>query len=119
MTLLSGAYGITVQRVDLSNPIVQTWGTDARVEKIGISRLWSGDVNGDGVVRYTGLNNDRDIILTKIGGVVPTASAAGYVPEDVNLNGTVLYTGTLNDRDPILENIGGVVPTAVRVEQLP
>lgn len=119
MTLLSGAYGTEVQRIDLSDPAVLTFGTNARVEKNGITRLWSGDVNEDGVVRYTGVNNDRDLILTKIGGVVPTASVTGYVPEDVNLNGTVLYTGALNDRDPILENIGGVVPTAVRVEQLP
>jgi len=26
----------------------------------------------DGVIRYTGENNDRDPILTNIGGVVPT-----------------------------------------------
>ena len=38
------------------------------------------DVNLDGTVRYTGLENDRDIILQNIGGVVPTAQRAEQLP---------------------------------------
>ena len=70
-------------------------------------------------MRYTGEDNDRDPILTIIGGVVPTASAVGYLPEDVNMDGIVLYTGANNDRDRLLQAIGGVVPTEIRSEQLP
>jgi hypothetical protein len=30
------------------------------------------DVNGDGEVKYAGSSNDRDLILVKIGGTVPS-----------------------------------------------
>ncbi len=81
--------------------------------------LWPGDVNGDGMVRYTGANNDRDPILQTVGGVVPTNTAGGYLPGDVNLDGFLRYTGSNNDRDPILQTVGGVIPTNTRVEQMP
>ena len=81
--------------------------------------LWAGDATGNGQIKYAGSGNDRDAILTRIGGTVPTNVTNGYYPEDVNLNGQVKYAGAQNDRDPILVNIGGTVPTAVRTEQLP
>jgi hypothetical protein len=70
-------------------------------------------------LRYTGANNDRDPILQRVGGTVPTGTVNGYHPEDVNLDGQVRYTGVANDRDIILQNIGGSVPTAVRPDGLP
>ncbi len=81
--------------------------------------LRAGDVDHNGILRYTGSSNDRDPILQTIGGVIPTATLPGYRAEDVNLDGVVRYTGGNNDRDPILQNIGGVVPTATRSQQLP
>lgn len=85
----------------------------------GLRLLWSGNVLRDGMVKYTGQDNDRDPILVAVGGSVPTAAATGYRIEDVNLDGMVKYTGQNNDRDPILVNVGGSVPTNVRAEQLP
>ena len=38
------------------------------------------DANMDGFARYTGGNNDRDIILGNIGGTVPTNSRAEQLP---------------------------------------
>lgn len=73
--------------------------------------LLAGDVNGDGSIRYSGANNDRDLILMRIGGEVPTSTVAGYFPEDLNLDGLVRYSGQQNDRDVILVGIGGQVPT--------
>jgi hypothetical protein len=105
--------------VDFTLPSTLTWGTDARKAVGGVTVLWMGDVNGDGVLKYTGTANDRDPILVSVGGSVPTATLPGYHPEDVNLDGTVKYTGTANDRDPILVNVGGTVPTNTRVEQIP
>ncbi len=105
--------------LDLSLPATATWGTDARDQVNGVSLLWAGEVVRDGDLKYTGANNDRDPILAKIGGVIPTSTAAGYHLEDVDLDGVVKYTGANNDRDRILQNVGGVVPTAIRVEQLP
>lgn len=109
--------------VDFTLATTSTWGTNAR-KTIGPRMLaWAGNAYIDAtpadVLKYTGVNNDRDPILARIGGVVPTGTATGYFLEDVNLNGTVKYTGSANDRDPILGNIGGVVPTAMRTEQLP
>ncbi|HMC98457.1 MAG TPA: hypothetical protein VKG92_12435, partial [Flavobacteriales bacterium] len=75
--------------------------------------------NHDPALLYVGSGNDRDPILTRIGGSVPTATTSGYYTEDVNMDGQVIYVGNGNDRDPILTNIGGSVPTANRAEQLP
>jgi hypothetical protein len=108
--------------VDLSSVATPTFGTNARKSITGsfpIQALWAGDVSFDGQLIYTGQDNDRDPILSAIGGTVPTATISGYRSEDVNLDGTVIYTGQDNDRDPILQNIGGTVPTAIREAQLP
>ncbi|MEZ4740316.1 MAG: M36 family metallopeptidase [Flavobacteriales bacterium] len=94
-------------------------GAEARKLLGGTAVLWAGDVNGNGQIKYTGGGNDRDRILSVIGGVVPTTIASGYLPADVDLNGEVKYTGANNDRDRILQNIGGVVPTNTRNETMP
>ncbi|MBK7555385.1 MAG: hypothetical protein IPI55_12445 [Flavobacteriales bacterium] len=105
--------------VDLTSPLTGTYGTDARKSAGAYRTLWSGDTTFDGKLKYTGILNDRDPILVRIGGIVPTNTVVGYFGEDSNLDGTVKYTGTNNDRDPILVNIGGVVPTNTRLAQLP
>jgi hypothetical protein len=72
--------------VDLTLPAIATYGTDARRIVGTVATLWAGDViptntvpgyfpedvNMDGVVRYVGVLNDRDLILQTIGGFVPT-----------------------------------------------
>jgi len=73
----------------------------------------------DGTVRYTGQDNDRDPILSHVGGVVATNTTSGYNRYDINLDGVVKYTGNSNDRDVVLQMIGGVVPTVIRAAQLP
>jgi hypothetical protein len=85
----------------------------------GVRVHWAGDNSHDGEVKYTGIANDRDLILQRIGGTVPTATVSGYHVADTNMDGISKYTGADNDRDPILVNIGGVVPTNTRVEQVP
>ncbi|HQX31812.1 MAG TPA: hypothetical protein PLE71_17530 [Flavobacteriales bacterium] len=106
--------------VDLSNSFTTTYGTNAQQNINGVMALWPGDANNNGTVIYTGSNNDRDLILTAIGGTTPTNTVTNtYSPLDINMDGTIRYTGTNNDRDIILETIGGVVPTATRAEQLP
>jgi hypothetical protein len=95
------------------------YGTSAAKEVAGVSVLWAGNALRDDRLRYTGGANDRDPVLVAIGGVVPTATAAGYLGTDINLDGVVKYAGVANDRDPILLNVGGTVPTATRQEQLP
>ena len=110
---------IGMQLLDLSDPVTGTYGTGARKISGGIACLWSGDTNGDGQLRYTGSSNDRDAILQRIGGIIPTAGVPGYHMEDADLDGVVRYTGPDNDRDHILSGIGGIIPTASRTQQLP
>jgi PKD repeat protein/glucose/arabinose dehydrogenase len=106
--------------VDFNRFDTGVYGSEAQYTVPGVGRaLWAGNVVRDNKLMYTGNSNDRDALLQAIGGMVPTATVAGYRSEDVNLDGVVRYTGIGNDRDPILQNIGGVVPTAVRFEQLP
>jgi hypothetical protein len=105
--------------IDLADGSTPTYGTDAQKIVGAVRMLWAGDVTTNGVIKYTGTANDRDPILSAIGGVVPTNTVSGYRREDVNLDGTTKYTGGSNDRDIILQNIGGVVPTNVRPAQLP
>jgi hypothetical protein len=109
----------TATVIDMTVAGTTTYGTGAR-KTVGNTRtLWSGNVNGNGDLRYTGDSNDRDPILAAIGGSLPTATVQGYLLADVNLDGTVRYTGQNNDRDPILNNIGGGVPTGQVLQQLP
>jgi len=105
---------------DLRFAQIPTFGTNARKPSGSLLVLWPGDANFDGQVKYTGPSNDRDVVLTTIGGSIPTNVASNvYSGADVNLDGVVKYTGTSNDRDIILQTIGGTVPTAVRLQQLP
>lgn len=119
MTNTGQSFGTGVTSTNFGDPGLAMYGTQARNVIGSIAALWAGDADGNGILRYTGGTNDRDPILVRIGGSVPTASTVGYYPEDVNLDGTVRYVGNANDRDPILVNIGGSVPTASRTEQLP
>ena len=96
------------------------YGTTPQTTVSGVQCLWPGDCAADGTIRYVGTNNDRDPILTAIGGSVPTAVVSNvYDARDVNMDGSIRYVGTSNDRDPILQTVGGTVPTATRVQQLP
>ena len=105
---------------DFSNGAVSTHGGTIATTLVGTKRcLWAGDVNRNNVILYTGTQNDRDPILTAIGGTIPTNTVNGYLGTDVNLDGVVSYTGAGNDRDILLVNIGGTVPTNSRAAQLP
>ncbi len=111
--------GAQVGAVDLVTGAA--FGTNARRSlATGVSGLWSGNTSGDGALKYSGPNNDRDPVLVALPSPSANAVLANvYHRADINLDGLVKYTGAANDRDPILQNIGGTTPTAVRVQQLP
>ncbi len=119
MTSSAIALSATAVSIDLRSAATSTYGTAARKDVSGAQVMWAGNVFLDGMVKYTGVNNDRDPILTVVGGAVPTNTTTGYYREDVNLSGVVKYTGSLNDRDPILVNVGGTLPNNTKLEQLP
>ncbi|MCB9183331.1 MAG: hypothetical protein H6591_05385 [Flavobacteriales bacterium] len=110
----------TTTTIDFTAPGIPTWGTNAQDNVQGTTVLWPGDANSDGVVKYVGMNNDRDPLLVAIGGNTPTNVVSNvYSPLDVNMDGRVQYVGNGNDRDFILTTVGGSVPTATRTQQLP
>ncbi len=125
----SASYGLDpspCRGPNLMLPATGTYGTNARRQLTvpgvtgSLMGLWPGEATGDGVVKYTGGGNDRDAILTAIGGGTPTNAVNNvYDRRDVNLDGSIKYTGSSNDRDVVLQAIGGSVPTATRTEQLP
>ncbi|HQV53128.1 MAG: hypothetical protein IPI00_02040 [Flavobacteriales bacterium] len=119
MTSVPISFGPSPVSVDLRNPSLLTWGTNARKTINSTAVLYAGNVVKDNALMYTGGNNDRDPILNMIGGVAPTNTVSMYHTCDTNLDGIVRYTGVNNDRDLILTNIGGVAPTQTRSEQLP
>jgi hypothetical protein len=96
------------------------YGTNARVLVGTRYCMWSGDGTGDGVISYTGAGNDRDPLLTAVGGTTPNNALLNvYDRRDINMDGVVRYTGSTNDRDPILVNIGGTLPNNTIIQQLP
>jgi len=119
MTSEAHKVSIASSTIDLTNGTISIYGTQPVKDISNTDVLWAGNVVIDDKIKYTGLDNDRDPILVRIGGVIPTAAMPGYFQEDVNMSGVTKYTGANNDRDPILINIGGVIPTSSRIEQLP
>nr|MBP7450553.1 hypothetical protein [Flavobacteriales bacterium] len=111
--LPNGSY-FEVTAVDFTHPGLVLFGADPRSASGSVMLLRAGDTSFNDEVIYVGPNNDRDPILSLIGGTVPTAIATGYHREDINMDGVVKYVGSANDRDPILFSIGGTVPTMVR-----
>ena len=106
--------------LDLSNGSVALQGGNLATNLLDGRRVMvPGDCVRDGVVRYSGADNDRDPVLARVGGSVPTNVVNGYFSEDLNLDGVVRYAGSANDRDIILLSIGGSIPTNTRVAQFP
>lgn len=117
-TAVRNANGTAID-VDLTLLTTVLYGTEPTTTVSGFRALWAGDVSTNGIIAYSGGGNDRDRVLSRIGGIVPTNTATGYHLEDANLDGVVMYSGPANDRDIILQTIGGVVPTQTRSAQLP
>jgi hypothetical protein len=113
------ALGASPTVVNLTVSGTPAYGTNARKAIGAVQALWAGNVNANAELKYTGEGNDRDPILTGVGGSVPTNTVTAYSGADVNMDGTIKYTGQDNDRDPILTNVGGSVPTNTLPEQLP
>lgn len=119
MSAAAIALSVSPAVIDFRSAAQGTYGTDARATMGGVLGMWAGNVLRDGTLSYIGTGNDRDPILTFIGGTTPNNTVGGYRLEDVNLDGTVKYVGTDNDRDVILMNVGSTTPNNTRPQQLP
>ena len=96
----------------------QYYGTGGAKElEPGIWGMWAGDVNRDGIIKYSDLNNDRLEILIRLG-FIQTTSVNGYYSEDVNMDGVVKYSDISNDRLIILNNLD-FIQTSSKSTQVP
>lgn len=115
-TMTAAAVDVLGGVVDFTTTSTALYGTNPTYVTGSTRCLWMGDVLPDGIVKYIGANNDRDPILTRVGGLT-TGTYTGYTKEDTNLDNVVKYIGTDNDRDPIIGVTGGT--TSTRSAQLP
>lgn len=109
------------QFIDFTSPQTSIYGISPVRTNGVINSLWSGDANADGIIRYTGINNDRDLILQSLGGSNPNNVISGYFDQDLNLDGVVKYTGTNNDRDVLFLTLSnsGLNHNQIKYQQLP
>ncbi len=79
----------------------------------------AGELKYDNILRYSGANNDRSLIFTKINAIYTpppallTSSITGYYAEDVNMDGIVRYSGAQNDQGIIFSNIDALTDPTV------
>lgn len=75
----------------------------------GVYGMISGDVNNDGVLKYSGPQNDRGLIMNQIyyvtGAPAITQTIEGYYDEDLTMNKVVKYSGPGNDQREIILNL--------------
>jgi hypothetical protein len=75
----------------------------------GLSGLITGDINKDGLLKYSGPDNDRariqQRIISESGSLSILSSVQGYFNEDLTMDGTLKYSGSGNDRTPIIQNL--------------
>ncbi|WP_420572892.1 hemagglutinin protein [Kordia sp.] len=114
MTASTVALSSSVEIVDFTNSNNQiTFGSNAQTVfgmPDDIVAMWTGNVNSDTVVQYSGTAPDSPSILSEIlndpGNFLnfPTYTIAGYNVHDVNMDGVTQYTGTTPDTPLILQN---------------
>ncbi len=87
------------------------FGSNAQRSNSGLFAMWPGNSNNDHQIKYSGSNNDTDVVLNTILSHPSnlfnsiTFSFTSYSNLDVNLDGIVKYSGSNNDADLILNNI--------------
>jgi hypothetical protein len=98
--------------LDFSNSSTSTFGSFAQAElDTGRMALWTGDVNNNGQIRFSGSNNDTNVIKDEIlahplnGFHSVTYTATGYLSIDVDMNDNGKFSGSNNDSNIIKDNV--------------
>ncbi len=101
--------------VDFTKPVAQggvavytnpNIANEPMYEANGVRMLWAGDANGDGAVKFSGANNDKNVVLGVVGLNNVTNIISGYNMADVNLSGTTTFSGVRNDKNVVLATVG-------------
>ncbi|WP_250433779.1 matrixin family metalloprotease [Hanstruepera flava] len=102
----------TIDFTDANNQITQ--GNNAQTTfgmPNNVVAMWAGDVNGDGIIQYSGTEPDTPSILSEVlndsGNFLsfPTYTINGYNNYDTNMDGETQYSGTNPDVPYILQNV--------------
>jgi choice-of-anchor B domain-containing protein len=97
--------------LDFTNGDVATFGIGAQQNSGGIATMIPGNGNDNNSVKYTGTDNDADIIRNEILGDPNNLlnllgfSLEGYYLEDYNMDGELKYSGSDNDFDMVRNTI--------------
>ena len=112
MTASASTLSQTVRIVNFSNNSFSVYGNYARINLGGgVMALWAGDANNDGVIKFSGSNNDanaiKDFVLADPLNILNfiTFSSTGYLNSDLDLNDTSRFSGAPNDSNTIKDNI--------------
>ena len=112
MTSSPLALSVTPSNINFTSNTTPTFGSNAQVQLLsGSMALWAGDSNGMGEVRYSGSNNDSNLIKDYVladpanGFNSVTFPSSGYLLEDTNLNGFAKFSGSGNDSNYIKDNV--------------
>ncbi len=86
----------------------------------GRKMMYGGNANINGNVRFTGLQNDKDFILSNSLGNTSTQILSNvYHQSDLNMNKVVRFAGLANDKDFLLLNILNNSTIAVKSQSIP
>jgi hypothetical protein len=85
----------------------------------GKNLLYAGNASLNTNVRYAGIGNDKDFMLSLLGGDPLGVLSTVYHQGDLNLNRIFRYAGISNDKDFLLATPAGSDPLAVRTQALP
>ena len=86
----------------------------------GKHTLWGGNGNMDNIVKFSGLQNDKDyLLLSTLEGDPGNILINAYSPADLNLNGVIKYNGLGNDKDFLFKSVLGSSTTTLRIQSLP
>ena len=82
--------------------------------------LWAGNANGDGKVKFSGLQNDKDyLFITTLSSNPSQILSNIYSPADFNMDGKVNFNGISNDKDFIYNKVLGGSSSASKNESIP
>ncbi|MEM6720839.1 MAG: hemagglutinin protein, partial [Bacteroidota bacterium] len=108
------ALSSTTTTVDFTDGSTPTFGSNAQTTfgmPAGVTAMWTGNVNGDAIVQYSGTDPDTPEILSTVlndpGNFLnfPTYAVSGYLSDDLNMDGNTQYSGTNPDTPIILQNV--------------
>ena len=98
--------------IDFTKNTTPTYGSNAQVALTsGDLALWTGDTNTNGQIRFSGSDNDANIIKDEVlddalnGFNSATYTSVGYLLIDLDLSGGGRFSGSDNDSNIIKDNV--------------